>query len=442
MIYFDYNAAAPYSPSVREYLQTRMPEDWGNPSSMYPQAQALEQRIRKCKHLAAERLNCPPGHLFWTSGGTESINTVLSLEALRLSRLSGFITSSLEHHASLKKLEYLSQSQTERGPQAKILIAEHSGQGEIMLDSLEEDCSKNPRSMLSFLSANNETGVRADIKSISKIARKYNCLVHADAVQSLGKEPVDLEAWDVDFASFSGHKIGALKGSGLLYARKPFAPLMFGGGQERGLRPGTYNLPAIWSFQLALQDIDLHRQNFHVQSLRDYFESRLKQMFAHGAETSRDIDLSGGAPKILRKTDRKTESPVFKVNCDQAPRLSNTSNIYCGDGVSGQAVLLHLARKGICVSTGSACHAGSPEPSHVIANLRSGRRAPQKPSHVMAELALFNNSGSHRDFANSCLRVSFGPSNTRREVDFLLQSIEEFYSPEKGPQLSPAAAGL
>ena len=444
-IYFDHNATSPYSPSVKEYLKTGMLEDWSNPSSIYPQAQVLEQRIRECGSFVAERLNCSPKHLFWTSGGTESINTILSLETLKLNQLSGFITSPLEHHASLKKFEYLGCS--------GLKVVSHNDQGELDLNLLEEVCAQNPHSLLSFLSANNETGVTADIKAISKIARKYDCLVHVDAVQSLGKEPLDLEAWDVDFASFSGHKIGAMKGVGLLYARRPFAPLMFGGGQERGMRPGTYNFPAIYSFKKAVQDIDLSKQKY-VQQLRDDFEKQFKCLWNGGDETSKSIGLQNGEATLAKqKPSSKSEisraaglsneeldeasiqlkSLLCKVNCARASRLPNTSNIYCGVGISNQAVLLHLARKGICVSTGSACSAGSPTSSHVMAALalasKDKKRAmisQKEELDVLQHKAL--NEMSHTDYAGSCLRVSFAPSNTKKEVDFLIQSLKEFYS--------------
>ena len=467
MIYFDYNATAPYSPSVREYLQTSLLEDWQNPSSICPQSQVLERRIRECKSFVAERLNCSPKHLFWTGGGTESVNTVLSAETLRLNRLSGFISSRLEHHASLRKLEYLSQTMplgfeksgaaAERKPpwpplsggktalretgkfqsnRYKIHCAPHNDQGEIDLSRLEEICSKNPRSLISLLSANNETGVLTDIKAVSKIARQYDCLVHADAVQSLGKEPLDLEDWDADFASFSGHKIGALKGVGLLFARKPFAPLMHGGGQERGMRPGTYNFPAVCSFKSAVQDIDLKKQE-QVRRLRDYFEERLKSFsLSDKGSDAKSLDTKPGAAKAPAGDDGKAK--FFRVNCRKAPRLSNTSNIHCGAGISNQALLLHLARRGICVSAGSACNAGSPEPSHVMAQIAAVFKETRKTGiskelfPVAAKAALFDNKGA--DYARSCLRISFAPSNTKAETDFLLQSLKEFYDK---PQLSP-----
>ena len=397
MIYFDHNSTAPYSPSMRSYIREGILEDWHNPSSVYSQAQVLSQKIRECRRFIADYLNGSPKHLFFTSGGTESINTILSQETLRLNQLSAVITSHLEHHATIKKMDYLSNCQN-----IQPYWVFNNDQGKISLDNLEEICSKRPHSLLSFLSANNETGVITDIQAISRIAKKYDCLVHVDAVQSLGKMPIDLEKWDVDFASFSGHKIGAMKGIGLLYARKPFAPLMYGGGQERGLRPGTYNYPAIQSFRLAVQDIDLSKQEY-VRGLRDYFENQLDTIMSKCQ--TRGFNLSKNNAPYFAGNNRKEVSFFFKVNCGKASRLSNTSNIYCG-GLSSQAVLLHLVQKGICVSSGSACNTGSPEPSHVI---------------TMLNIDGFPN----KDYARSCIRVSLSPSNTKQEIDYLIQSLKE-----------------
>lgn len=401
LIYFDHNSTAPYSPSVRSYLEQGILEGWYNPSSVYSEAQVLHQKIRDCRKVIADYLNCSPKHLFFTSGGTESINTVLSSETLQFNRLSAFITSHLEHHATIKKIDYLSgylriYPEVSNKNNIRPYWVFNNEQGEISLNDLEEICSKHPHSLLSFLSANNETGVITDIQAISRIARKYHCLVHVDAVQSLGKMPVDLEKWDVDFASFSGHKIGAMKGIGLLYARKPFAPLMYGGGQERGFRPGTHNYPAVQSFKLAVQDIDLNKQE-DVRSLRDHFENSLLNPFKES--------LSNLSPVDLQKIKTYESLSPFQVNCRKANRLPNTSNIYCA-GISNQAVLLHLDQKGICVSAGSACNAGSPEPSHVITMLNI-------------------EESSNKNYARSCIRVSLSPSNTKQEIDFLIKSLRE-----------------
>ena len=415
MIYFDYNSTAPYSPSVRKYLERGILEDWYNPSSVYSQAQVLHQKIRECRKFIADYLNCSPKHLFFTSGGTESINTILSLETLKLNKLSAFISSELEHHATLKKIErligyqapasnYTQQNQNFINSQkVKYIPILSNDQGETNLNNLEEICSNYPQSLVSLLSANNETGVITNIKEVSKIARKYNCLVHVDAVQSLGKEPVDLEKWDVDFASFSGHKIGAMKGVGLLYAKKPFAPLIYGGGQERGFRPGTYNYPAIQSFKLAVQDIDLKKQDY-VRQLRDYFESKLLGRSSYCEEIDYNVDTQ----QTIRQKEEEVLHSSFKVNCQKANRLSNTSNIYCA-GISNQAILLNLAQKGIAISAGSACNAGSPE-----------------PSHVMTQIAFYMDQT--KDYANSCFRVSLSPLNTQQEIDFLIKSLRELIS--------------
>ena len=400
MIYFDHNSTAPYSTSARKYLEEGFLNDWHNPSSIYPQSQMLDQKIRECREFIAEFLNCSPKNLFFTSGGTESINTVLSPETLKLNQLFTFITSFLEHHATIKRIDCLSGYPTIHNYQKleqkiRPYWIKNNEHGEINLNDLEETCSKHPQSLLSFLSANNETGVITDIKTVSKIARKYNCLVHVDAVQSLGKMPVDLEDWNVDFASFSGHKIGAMKGIGLLYARKPFAPLMYGGEQERSFRPGTYNYPAIQSFKLAVQDIDLSRQEY-VKGLRDYLENSLASM--------NEYQTKEFALPFQYFTKNDWEFP-FKINCRQAHRLPNTSSIYCG-GISNQSVLLHLAKKGICASAGSACNAGSQEPSHVITML---------------------NMDVNKDYVRSCIRVSLSPSNTKKEIDCLIQSLRDLY---------------
>ncbi len=424
MIYLDHNSTVPYSPSVRGYLEQGVLEDWYNPSSLCLKSQKLDQEIKECRKFIADYLNCPAQYLFFTSGGTESINTVLSMETLKLNHISSVITSRLEHHATLKKVEALSGFAL-NAPQKnntlkydspygmKSFFVSNNKEGEIDLNNLEELCSKHPRSLLSFLSANNETGVITDVKTISQIAKKYSCLIHVDAVQSLGKTPVDLESWDVDFASFSGHKTGAMKGIGLLYAKTPFAPLMYGGGQEKGYRSGTYNYPAIQSLKLAVQDIDLSKQTY-IKNLRDYLENTLlTPMHKH---LSKDLNPSHREGiSFSTNNPEKKPSSFFRVNCRQAHRLSNTSSIYCGGNVSNQSVLFHLAKKGICVSAGSACNAGSPEPSHVIRALGVCEGA------------------SAKDYARSCIRVSLFSSNTKQEIDCFIKSLYEFYgiSPHK-----------
>ncbi len=427
MIYFDYNSTAPYSPSVRNYLKEDLLRNWQNPSAIYPPARIMDQQIRECRKVIADFLNCSSKNLFFTSGGTEAINTVLSTDTLKLNGLNSVISSPLEHHATLKKLEYLRAFCSVH--QDSHFQVGNNEQGEINLNDLEELCTKQPYSLVSLLSSNNETGVITNIKEVSRIAKKHNCLVHVDAVQSLGKTLVDLTDWGVDFASFSGHKIGAMKGVGFLYARKPFAPLMYGGGQERNLRAGTYNFPAIYSLKLALQDVDFQKWE-GVGQLRDYFEKSLlsecsytKQGEIPAFKGKEDNGLSSClASAGLTDTTPEMKSIVgmssasgaemtkkYKINCQRAKRLPNTSSIYCM-GMSNQVVLLHLNQKGICASAGSACNVGSPEPSHVVTALR-----------ICEDL-------NPRDYARSCFRISLSPNNTKHEVDILISALKELHS--------------
>ena len=374
MIYFDHNATAPYSASVKKYLQSGIMEDWYNPSSSYKEAQVLNQRIRDCRNFIAEYLDCSSKQLFFTGNGTESINTVLSLETLKLNGIKSVITSLLEHDATTQTTAYL------RSQNIPIHYVANNQNGEINLDDLEKLCQQNPHSLVSLLSSNNETGVITDVLAIKEIAKKYQCLIHIDAVQSLGKIPVNLQKWDVDFISFSGHKIGAMKGIGLLYSRRILAPLLFGGGQERKIRSGTYNFPAIYSLKLAVEDISLDK-NIYVSQLRDNLELSLFQM----------------TPNFT----------FFKVNCQTAPRLCNTSNIYCG-GMSNYQIQNFLMKKNIAISIGSACKADSTEPSYVIQAL-----------------------GYDKEYARSCIRVSLSKKNTQKEVEFFIDSLREIISKDK-----------
>ena len=451
LIHFDHNSTTLYSPSVKEYLQTDFLKDWQNPSAMYPKAQALKQKIEACRKEIAEELHCAPKHLFFTSGATESINTVLSLETLKLNQISSIITSPMEHQATLKKVEYLNHLTSNKNKKIKVHYVLHNKEGEINLEDLKELCSKNPRSLISLMSANNETGVMTSINKIREIAYRNNCLVHVDAVPSLGKKPVKLTSWGVDFASFSGHKMGAMKGVGLLFAKKPFSPLLYGGGQEKEMRSGTYNFPAIYSLKLAMQDIDLSQQK-HVWKLRAYFEHCLtfklqeqhkvtdlgfseEPITEHNKQNFIAVENSKTKRKVLfakGKTKTYHCSP-FQINCQRAKRLSNISNIYCEDK-SSEEVVLHLARKGICVSAGSACHASSPEPSHVIVALkdpkytRKNRATAPEPPYFLAIGNIKIHKISPVDYARSCVRISLSPSNTKEEITFLIKSLGELYS--------------
>ena len=367
VIYFDHNAATPCSPSVCKSIKEGLvTEDWMNPSSSHKQSQILRRRISDVRNIISNHLACSAKNIYFTSGGTESINTVLSQDTLKLNGVTDIITSKMEHHATLNAISKLK----EKG--ISIHFAKNNNQGEIDLGDIECILKRNKEKafLLSFLTINNETGVKTDVKLISQIAKKYQALFHIDTVQSLGKEKINLEDLDVDFASFSGHKIGSLKGVGLLYAKSLFTPLICG-DQERGMRGGTYNFPAIYSLKLAIEDIDL-KSIKKIKILRDYLELGL-------------LNLGG-----------------IQINGTNADRVSNTSNIHF-QGISNEVLRCFLLDKGICVSTGSACNSSSFEPSYVIQAM-----------------------GFSKEYARSSIRISLSKNNTKAEVEYFINATSQF----------------
>jgi cysteine desulfurase len=248
MIYLDHNATTFYSPSVRKFVQDEMLDLWANPSSEHALGAELSDKIKLMRADIGESLGCSAKGLVFTSGATESINTVLSLDNLENLGVKRIVSSPMEHHATLDRLKHLSKKGFE------IEFLRNDENGILDLEGLDKLLSVGTKTLVTLLFANNETGAINPIKEIGSIVRKYDHLFHVDGVQALGKIKFSLEDLDVDFMSFSGHKIGAFKGIGLLYAAdiKSLSPLLHGGGQERGYRPGTINFPSIKSFHLAI----------------------------------------------------------------------------------------------------------------------------------------------------------------------------------------------
>jgi cysteine desulfurase len=272
----------------------------------------------------------------------------------------------LEHHATLDRLKYL------RSRGWDVLYLENNRDGVLNLEQLKTILKDDTKSLVSLLYANNETGVIHPIKEISDLVHQSGHLLHIDAVQALGKIKFSIEDLDLDFASFSGHKIGAFKGIGCLYVKdiKKHMALLHGGGQERGFRPGTLNYPAIKSFSLALDD---------------YMRTDLNELLQ--VRKALEIDL---------------KNLGFKINCEDSNRLPNTISIMI-PGMSAKEILAKLAREEIFVSTGSACSSGSFEPSHVLKGL-----------------------GFTREEANSCLRISIGPE--KFQIKIFLNNLREIVS--------------
>ena len=361
--FFDNNSTTRLAKSVENYLIDSYVNDFMNASSQYLPAQKLLSNIEDDRRYIAEFVGADSKNIFFTSGATESINTFLNPIFCQQYSLSTVISSPLEHEAVDRCLARLAKHGI------NILFVRHDYNGVIDSDHLETLVKRNPRAFVTILGANNETGVLQDVTDLTTISKEYDCLVHLDGVSMLGRLPVDLSM--LDFASFSAHKIGGIKGVGFSYVRDPalFTPLIVGGEQQDSLRAGTYNNCGIKSLRLALEET-INWDISNTKFLRDSFENNLKKL-------NNDII----------------------VNCQDAPRLANTSNIFFPN-ISGHALLMELAVRRIYVSLGSACHGA--HPSRIIQQLGYGR-----------------------DYAESCLRFSFADFNDKEQIEYALETIAE-----------------
>jgi len=289
--------------------------------------------VALARERVAEALGCEPREVIFTSCGTEGDNTAIHSALASQPDKRHVITTRVEHPAVLN----VAQSLEEKGYDVTYLNVD--GEGRLDLDELKRSIRRDT-ALVSVMYANNETGTIFPIPEIAAIAKERGALVHTDAVQAIGKIPIDLKTLPVDFLALSGHKLHAPKGVGALFARKgaAFRPFMLGGHQERGRRAGTENVPGIAGLGKAIElaTAGIGEENTRVLALRD----RLEQ------------GLVAAIPEAI-------------VNGDVANRLPNTSSV-AFKYVEGEAILLMLDQYGVCASSGSACTSGSLEPSHVL----------------------------------------------------------------------------
>ena len=361
MIYFDHNSTSPYSESVRQFLRNESEDFWANPSASYRIGQGLSNRIQEAKKFFAEYFGCKAGSIIFTSGATESINTVLSLHNLKKHGIRTVVSSPLEHSSTLDCLRFLKASGIE------VRFIGNDSSGRLNLDELES-FSSDEKALFTFMHVNNELGTINPVAEISHIAQKKGHLLHVDGVQALGKLRDDICS-KVDFASFSGHKIGSLKGVGILYVKEPgvLSPLLFGGGQENGHRSGTSNFTGIMSFELALRD-SMKWDLANIEALRNHLESEL---------------MKAGV----------------RINCLDARRICNTSSMII-TGINNRTLTKELSDNDVFISLGSACTSACPEPSHVLKGIGL----------------------DHKDGMSS-VRVSLGNTSTLHEVQFFVDKI-------------------
>jgi len=332
-IYLDNNATTKIAPEVFDEMVSYLTDLYGNPSSMHTFGGQIHKKIEEARAKVASLIGAEPEEIVFMSCGTESDNTALMSAIESFPQKRHIITTRVEHPAVFNFSKHLAR----KGYRVTFLPVDSLGRLDMdtLLKSIDDETA-----VVSVMYANNETGVIFPIQEIGEILRERNILFHTDAVQAVGKVPIDVRKLPVDMLSLSGHKLHAPKGIGALYVRKGtrFYPYIIGGHQEHGRRAGTENVASIIGLgkacELAKENLD--KEVVSLSLLRDKLERALLEL-----------------------------CPDVRVNGDTEYRLPNTMNISF-EYVEGEAILLRLNEYGICDSSGSACTSGSLEPSHVL----------------------------------------------------------------------------
>lgn len=333
-IYLDHAATTPIHPEVSERFADALNTVYGNPSSIHQRGREARKVLDDARKELAQSIGAKPAEIIFTSGGTEANNTALFGVATAMkSKGNHIITTNIEHHAVLHTCQQLVQL----GFTCTVLEVDHNG----LIDVNEVKKALTDETILvSIMLGNNEVGTIQPIAEIGALLADHQAIFHTDAVQAYGVVPIDVDTLKVDLLSVSAHKLNGPKGVGFLYARTntSMAPFMFGGEQERKRRAGTENVPAIIAFQKA---VELAEQSM-VETAERYveFEARLVEKL-------------------------QSHSVQLKINAEEVARLPHITNISF-PGTDIESFLVNLDMAGICVSSGSACTAGSLDPSHVL----------------------------------------------------------------------------
>lgn len=368
IIYMDNAATTATRPEVLEAMLPYFTRHYGNPSSIHSVGRDARRAVEKARQQVAAALGAQPREIYFTAGGSESDNWAIRCASRALAaKGKHIITSQIEHHAVLHTCQYMEK----QGYEVTYLPVDENGLVRV------EDVKKAIRPdtvLITIMAANNEIGTIEPIREIGKVAHEAGVLFHTDAVQAVGAMPIDVNDWNVDMLSLSGHKFHAPKGIGALYIRKgvKISNLIFGGAQERGLRAGTENLPGIVGLGAAIE--------LAVSELPEYTR-RLTAL--------RDRLIDG----ILQSI------PDVRLNGHRTQRLPGNVNVSVRY-VEGEALLMRLDLAGVEASSGSACTSGSLDPSHVL-------------------LAI----GLPHEIAHGSLRLSLGSDTTEADVDYVLQTL-------------------
>lgn len=376
-IYADNAATTKISQTAMKAMISAMENSYGNPSSIHQIGMAANDALQTAREQIARCLGCMPKEIFFTSGGTESDNQAIVSAAMLGAKQNKrhIISTAFEHHAVLHTLRRLKEQGFE------IQLLDVGAEGNITAAQVE-DAIRPDTCLVTVMFANNEIGSVLPIAEIGEVCRAHGVLFHTDAVQAAGHILVNVKKQNIDMLSLSAHKFHGPRGIGALYVKRgiELTSLMEGGGQERGKRPGTENLPAIMGMAAALKE-----------------ECSLMEENAARVAAMRDRLLQG-----------LFQIPYSILNGPRDNRLPGNVN-FCFEGVSGESLLLLLDSKGICASSGSACASGALDPSHVL-------------------LAL----GLAPEIAQGSLRISLDISNTEEEIDYMLEVIPQVVEQLRG----------
>lgn len=369
-IYLDYASTTPLRKEALDAMMPYLTDDFANPSALYPIGHVAENAVADARETLAGLIGAKSREVFFTSGGTESDNWALKgFVSANRAKGNHIITSAIEHHAVLHACQALERE----GVEVTYLPVNADG----LVDPAEFEAAIREETILaSIMFANNEIGTIEPIAELAKIAHAHGVTFHTDAVQAFGHVPINVEEMGIDMLSASAHKLGGPKGVGLLYVRKgvKLDNLLDGGQQERGKRASTENVAGIVGFaraaELSWEGMD--------------------------AEYSRQLELRNHCIKRIM-----AEIPHAKLNGSWESRLANNVN-FSFEFIEGEGMLLQLAAKGLCTSSGSACTSGSLDPSHVL-------------------LAI----GLPHEIAHGSLRVTIGEGTTREDIDYLVDSLAQ-----------------
>lgn len=365
-IYMDHAATTYLDPRVKKAMESFWFEKFGNPSSIYKEGRVAKKAIDTARKEIAEIINCLPEEIIFTNGGTESDNLAIFGVANKYKKRH-IITTKLEHHAVLNPCKFLEKNNFD------VTYLDVGKEGIVKLEDVKKSLRPNTI-LVSIMYANNEIGTIQPIAEIGKILKKHKAYFHVDACQAAGYLDLNVEKLGVDLMTINGSKIYGPKGVGFLYVRKgvKIQPLLYGGEQERKMRPGTENIPAIIGLAEALK-IAQRKKNKEMKRLtflRDYFIKRLT-----------------------------AEIPKTFLNGHPAKRLPNNVNVSVL-GAEGESIVLYLDELGVACSTGSACTSESLEPSHVIMAL-----------------------GKPYEYGHGSIRFTLGRCNTKRDIDYVMKIL-------------------